>query len=75
MFNFFHSASIPITLDDKTHDLDVYEGQAAEEAVLVFCKVHLGEDLSGCVRQLLPNVLALHFSFFSFLFKSMNQRS
>lgn len=32
--------SIPITLDDTTVDLIIYEGQGAEEAVVAFCQVH-----------------------------------
>jgi hypothetical protein len=38
-------------------DLEVMKGQTAEEAVIEFCKIHLAEDMSGCIRQLLPNVL------------------
>ena len=38
-------------------DLKVTKGQTAEEAVIEFCKIHLSEDMSGCIRQLLPNVL------------------
>ena len=33
------SESIPITLDDTTVDLIIYEGQGAEEAVVAFCQV------------------------------------
>merc|ERR1711871_1776530 len=50
-------ASIPITLDDTTLDLEVHEGETAEDATIAFCKIHLKEDMSGCIRQLLPNVL------------------
>jgi len=50
-------ATLPITLDDKIVDLEMYEGDSAEESVLVFCKTYLGDDISGCVRELLPSVL------------------
>lgn len=50
-------ATVPINLEDKTIDLHVHDGEAAEDAVIAFCKIHLKEDMSGCIRQLLPNVL------------------
>lgn len=49
--------SVPINLDDTTLDLNVYEGETAEDATIAFCKIHLKDDMSGCIRQLLPNVL------------------
>jgi len=50
-------AIIPITMDDVTHDLIVYEGQNAEEAVVVFCRQHSAEDVSTCIRHLLTVVV------------------
>ncbi len=50
-------ATIPITIDDKSNDLFIYEGQSAEDAVVVFCRQHMSEDVSNCIRQLLPNVM------------------
>ena len=49
--------SVPINLDDRTLDLNVHEDETAEDATIAFCKVHLKDDMSGCIRQLLPNVL------------------
>lgn len=49
--------SFPITLDDTTVNLNIYEGQSAEEAVAEFCHVHMNDDVAGCIRQLLPIVL------------------
>jgi hypothetical protein len=49
--------SFPITLDDTTLNLNLYEGQSAEDAVAEFCHVHMNDDISGCIRQLLPIVL------------------
>ena len=49
--------TVPITLDDKTFDLNVYQGQNAEEAVVTFCKKNVSEDVGACIRQLLPLVL------------------
>ena len=49
--------SVPITLDESTLDLNVHEGETAEDATIAFCKIHLKDDMSGCIRQLLPNVL------------------
>lgn len=49
--------SVPINLDDATLDLQVHEGETAEDATIAFCKIHLKDDMSGCIRQLLPNVL------------------
>jgi hypothetical protein len=37
-------ATIPITLDDVTNDLVVYEGQNAEEAVVIFCRQHVPSE-------------------------------
>lgn len=49
--------SIPVTLDDQTLDLLIYEGQAPEEAVAEFCHTHVTDDPAGCIRQLLPVVM------------------
>jgi hypothetical protein len=38
-------------------NLTVYEGQTAEEAVVAFCREHLSDDVSACIRQLLPIAL------------------
>lgn len=46
-----------VTLEDVTRDLVVLKGQNAEEAVVVFCREHMPEDVSSCIRQLLPVVL------------------
>lgn len=50
-------ATVPISLEDAVVDLHVHDGETAEDAVIAFCKVHMKEDMSGCIRQLLPNVL------------------
>jgi len=49
--------SVPITLDENVLDLNIYEGQGPEEAVAEFCTKNIPEDISGCIRQLLPSVL------------------
>ena len=35
----------------------MYEGQNAEEAVVVFCRANVPDDVSSCIRQLLSTVL------------------
>lgn len=50
-------ATIPITIEDETKDLIVHEGQNAEEAVVVFCRVNVPTDVTACIRQLLPTVI------------------
>lgn len=50
-------ATIPITIGEDTKDLVVYEGQNAEEAVVVFCRANVPDDVSSCIRQLLSTVL------------------
>ena len=50
-------ATIPITIGEETKDLLVYEGQNAEEAVVVFCRANVPDDVSSCIRQLLSTVL------------------
>lgn len=50
-------ATIPITLDDAVVDLEMFEGDSAEDSVVVFCRAHLGDDIAGCIRELLPTVL------------------
>jgi hypothetical protein len=49
--------TIPITLDEVVYDLHIYEGQSPEESVALFCQQHMTEDISGCIRQLLPIAL------------------
>ena len=49
--------TIPVTLDDKTIDLHIYEGQTAEDAVAEFCHANVADDASSCIRQLLQVVL------------------
>ena len=49
--------SIPITLDDKPMNLLVFQQHDPVEAVAVFCQEHFLDDVSGCIRQLLPDVL------------------
>ena len=49
--------TFPVTLDDTTLDLVIYEGQSPEEAVAEFCHTHITDDPSGCIRQLLPVVM------------------
>jgi hypothetical protein len=52
------AATIPVTLEDEsTHDLIVYEGQNAEEAVVIFCREKVPDDVSSCIRQLVGVVL------------------
>jgi len=51
-------ATIPVTLDDNTtRDLQVHEGQSAEEAVVEFCREHVPSDVSTCIRQLVSVVI------------------
>jgi len=50
-------ATIPITIGEETKDLIVHEGQNAEEAVVVFCRANVPEDVSSCIRQLLSTVI------------------
>lgn len=50
-------ATIPITIGEETKDLVVHEGQNAEEAVVVFCRANVPEDVSSCIRQLLSTVI------------------
>lgn len=49
--------SVPITLDEDVISLDIHEGESPEDAVAVFCSLYMTEDISGCIRQLLPNVM------------------
>lgn len=51
------SRTLPIELDDGTIDLEILEGQTPDDAVVVFCRTNMSEDISGCIRQLLPTVL------------------
>ena len=51
-------ATISVTIDDNNEaKLVVYEGQNAEEAVLEFCQTNAADDVSACIRQLLPVVI------------------
>lgn len=49
--------TISITLDETPMSLVVLKGQDPEDAVAIFCQKHIPDDLSGCIRQLLPDVL------------------
>lgn len=49
--------SLSVTLDEVDYDLNFYEGQSPEESVASFCQQHMTEDISGCIRQLLPVAL------------------
>lgn len=49
--------TLPIELDDGTVDLQILEDQTPDDAVVVFCRTNMSEDISGCIRQLLPTVL------------------
>jgi len=52
------TTTVPVTLEDgSTHDLIVYEGQNAEEAVVTFCREKVPDDVSSCIRQLVSVVL------------------
>jgi hypothetical protein len=50
-------ATLPITLDDKVVDLHIFDGDSAEDAVVVFCREHLSDDIASCIRELLPTVI------------------
>lgn len=50
-------ATIPITLDDKVVDLLMHEDESAEDAVVIFCRQNLGDDVAACIQELLPTVL------------------
>lgn len=50
-------ATIPITVGEDTKDLVVHEGENAEDAVVVFCRENVPDDVSSCIRQLLPTVI------------------
>lgn len=49
--------SVPITLDEQVLTLNVHEGESPEDAVASFCSLHMTDNIAGCIRQLLPNVL------------------
>jgi len=51
------SHRIPITIEEETKELLVHEGQNAEEAVVVFCRENVPDDVSSCIRQLLTTVI------------------
>jgi hypothetical protein len=48
---------IPVTIDSVEHKLTVLAGQNAEDAVVAFCREHMTDDVSACIRQLIPTVL------------------
>jgi|TARA_B110000090_G_C13291279_1_gene412118 hypothetical protein len=51
-------STIPITLNENdTFDLNIREGQNVEDAVVFFCRENVKNDVSACIRQLLPEVL------------------
>lgn len=49
--------TFPITLDETVYDLHIYDGQSPEDSVALFCQQHMPDDLTGCIRQLLPIAL------------------
>ena len=49
--------TIPVTIDSVEHKLTVLAGQNAEDAVVAFCREHMTDDVSACIRQLIPTVL------------------
>lgn len=50
-------ATVSVTLDEEEIALNIYEGQSGEDAVIAFCKEHVADEVSACIRQLLPSVL------------------
>ena len=49
--------SMSITLDDQPMTLTVLANQTPDEAVVAFCQTYLPDEMAGCVRQLLPDVI------------------
>jgi len=50
-------ATFPVTLGDVTYNMEMFEKQSPEDAVVVFCRKNMVDDVSGCIRQVLPMVL------------------
>jgi hypothetical protein len=50
-------ATVSVTLDEEEIALNIYEGQSGEDAVVAFCREHVADEVSACIRQLLPSVL------------------
>jgi hypothetical protein len=50
-------ATVSVTLDEEEIALNIYEGQSGEDAVVSFCREHVADEVSACIRQLLPSVL------------------
>ena len=50
-------ARIPVTIAGKDLSLLLHEGESAEDAVVTFCKDNVKDDVSACIRQMLPEVL------------------
>lgn len=50
-------ARIPVTIGGKDLSLLLHEGESAEDAVVTFCKNNVKDDVSACIRQMLPEVL------------------
>lgn len=48
---------IPVTVGGSNLDLLMHDGESAEDAVVAFCKEHVKDDVSACIRQMLPEVL------------------
>lgn len=48
---------IPVTVGGSNLDLLIHDGESAEDAVVAFCKEHVKDDVSACIRQMLPEVL------------------
>jgi len=49
--------TLPVELNDVKYDLTLHEGEQVEDAVVVFCRLHVKDDVSSCIRKLLPEVL------------------
>ena len=50
-------AKFPVTLGGRALNLSLIEGESVEDAVVSFCKEHVNDDISACIRQMLPEVL------------------
>lgn len=50
-------AKIPVTIGGSDMELLLHEGESAEDAVVAFCRENVTEDVSACIRQMLPEVL------------------
>jgi hypothetical protein len=50
-------AKFPVTFGGRALNLSLMEGESVEDAVVSFCKEHVNDDISACIRQMLPEVL------------------